>query len=270
MALEHLRSKELEIAIAIAMKRVRTCFILVALILGGCSPFTTRSNVATEREPSPNLDERRPNFVIIHHTGSGSVTRALRTLTDPAREVSSHYVIAREGTVYQLVDERARAWHAGDSQWGGMTDINSASLGIELDNNGTEPFPDVQISALLALLTDIRQRYHIPAANFLGHADIAPKRKTDPSRYFPWQLLAQHGFGIWCDPLLASPPPPSFDIVLALRALGYDVSDVNAAMQAFVLHFVQDEVPFPFTERARATLWCLAAKQTGQIPEPSR
>jgi N-acetylmuramoyl-L-alanine amidase len=105
--------------------------------------------------------------------------------------VSAHYVIARDGTVYQLVDERARAWHAGDSLWGGMTDLNSASLGIELDNNGAEPFPDVQISALLALLTDLQQRYRIPARNFLGHADIAPKRKGDPSPYFPWQLLAQ-------------------------------------------------------------------------------
>jgi N-acetylmuramoyl-L-alanine amidase len=266
IAIEHLRIKELETAIA--MKRVVTYLIFVALMLGGCSPFTTHSNVATEREPSPNHDERRPNFVIIHHAGSSVVAEALRTLTDPQGEVSSHYVIGRDGTVYQLVDERARAWHAGDSQWGGMTDINSASLGIELDNNGTEPFPDVQISALLELLTDIQRRYHIPTGNFLGHADIAPKRKTDPSRYFPWQLLAQHGFGIWCDPLLATPPPPSFDIPLALRALGYDVSDVGAAMQAFVLHFVHDDVPFPFSEGARAMLWCLATNQTGQTPEP--
>jgi N-acetylmuramoyl-L-alanine amidase len=249
------------------MKGVGTYLIFVALLLGACSSFTARSKVATERQPSPNHDERRPNFVIIHHTGSSSVARALRTLTDPAREVSAHYVIARDGTVYQLVDERARAWHAGDSQWGGMTDLNSASLGIELDNNGAEPFPDVQISALLALLTDLQQRYRIPARNFLGHADIAPKRKADPSPYFPWQLLAQHGFGIWCDPVLAGPPPPSFDVPLALRGLGYDVSDVSAAMQAFVLHFAHDDVPLPFSERARAMLWCLSANQTGRTPE---
>jgi N-acetyl-anhydromuramyl-L-alanine amidase AmpD len=100
------------------MKGVGIYVIFVALLLSACSPFTTRSKVATERQPSPNHDERRPNFVIIHHTGSSSVARALHTLTDPAREVSAHYVIARDGTVYQLVDERARAWHAGDSQWG--------------------------------------------------------------------------------------------------------------------------------------------------------
>lgn len=268
MAIEPLRIKELEFAIA--MKHVGACVMFVALMLGGCSPFTTRSSVATEREPSPNHDERRPNFVIIHHTGSSTVAQALRTLTDPGREVSAHYAIGRDGTVYQLVDERARAWHAGDSQWAGMTDLNSASLGIELDNNGTEPFPDVQISALLALLTDIQRRYHIPTGNFLGHADIAPKRKTDPSRYFPWQLLAQHGFGIWCDPLPANPPPPSFDIPLALRALGYDVSDISTAMRAFVLHFVHDDVPLPFSERARTMLWCLSANPTGQTPEPSQ
>lgn len=252
------------------MKCVGTGLILAALVLDACTPFAMRSNVATEREPSPNHDERRPNLVIIHHTGNGIVTDALRTLTNPVRAVSSHYLIGRDGTVYQLVDELSRAWHAGDSRWGSLTDINSSSLGIELDNNGAEPFPDVQISALLELLADIQRRYQIPARNFLGHADIAPRRKTDPSRYFPWQRLAEHGFGMWCDPLPASPAPPTFDIALALRALGYDVSDLNAAMRAFVLHFVQDDVPFLLNERARTMLWCLSTNPPGQAPEPAQ
>src|SRR5258706_14697731 len=106
-----------------------------------------RADVPLEWRPSPNFDERRPNYVIIHATSDDTAEDALRTLTDPQRKVSSHYLIGRDGTVYQLVDERARAWHAGESQWGPDTDINSGSLGIELDNNGREPFSNVQISA---------------------------------------------------------------------------------------------------------------------------
>src|SRR5690606_37171317 len=153
---------------------------------------------------------RRPGYVILHHTTNDDVERALRTLTDPAREVSAHYVIARTGEVYQLVDERHRAWHAGRSQWGGDYDLNSSSIRIELDNSGDEPFPSAQIDALLRLLADIRSRYGLPPANVLAHADVAPGRKVDPSAWFPWRLLAQHGFGLWCDPPFP-PAPEGFD-----------------------------------------------------------
>ena len=102
--------------------------------------------------PSPNHNARRPNFVILHDTSNSTVDRALRTLTDPAREVSAHYLIGRDGTLYQLVDESRRAWHAGASYWGGDTDLNSASIGIELDNTGAEPYSEAQILSLLDLL----------------------------------------------------------------------------------------------------------------------
>lgn len=194
--------------------------------------------------------------MIVHHTGDDTLGEALGTLTDPGRAVSAHYLIGRDGAVHQLVDERARAWHAGESKWGANTDINSSSLGIELDNNGREPFPGAQISALLALLADIQTRYSVPKANVLGHADVAPRRKTDPSRHFPWKTLAEHGFGLWCDPPYAERPVP-FDDAVELQALGYDVSDVEAAIGAFKLHFLADESSRVMNDQDRALLHCL-------------
>ncbi|HSN20876.1 MAG TPA: N-acetylmuramoyl-L-alanine amidase [Usitatibacter sp.] len=228
---------------------------LVLLLLAAACAQPQRPNVPSTWYPSPSFDERRPNLVVIHHTSDATAEQALATLTDPVREVSAHYLVARDGTVYQLVDERKRAWHAGVSQWGADTDVNSASIGIELDNDGEEPFPDAQIAALLALLGDLKARYHIPTANFVGHADVAPGRKVDPSPYFPWHTLAVYGFGLWCD----SPPPEApagFDPVLALQALGYDVSDPAAAMRAFELHYGEGDEP-GLTEHAKAVLACL-------------
>lgn len=246
------------------MALMRTCLIavLLALALAACAPMPQRAGIPTEWQASPNFNERKPNFVILHHTSDDTVEQALRSLSDPLRSVSAHYLIARDGRIIQLVDERARAWHAGESKWGADTDLNSASLGIELDNNGFEPFPDAQISALLRLLADIKERYHIPSANFLGHADVAPGRKVDPSRYFPWKTLAEHGFGLWCDPPLAQPPLP-FDPALELRALGYDTEDLAAAMRAFKLHFLPDEPSPELDDHGRALLYCLYRKSAG-------
>jgi N-acetylmuramoyl-L-alanine amidase len=244
------------------MTSIRTSLLALSLVLVACAPVPQRAGVPTTWRGSPNFNERKPNFVVMHHTSDDSVDQALRTLTNPARGVSAHYLIGRDGTIIQLVDERARAWHAGESKWGSDTDLNSASLGIELDNNGHEPFADAQISALLRLLADIKERYHIPAANFLGHADVAPKRKTDPSRYFPWKALADHGFGLWCDPPFAQPSLPA-DAALELRALGYDTDDVAAAVRAFKLHFLPDELSSGLDERGRALLYCLYQKAAG-------
>jgi len=229
--------------------------------------MASHAKTPVEWRPSANYDERRPNYVIIHHTSNDNVEAALNTLTlagpDTTRAVSAHYLISRDGKIMQLVDERHRAWHAGASQWGNSTDLNSASIGIELDNNGEEPFAEPQITALLALLRDISTRYPIPTANYLAHADVAPRRKSDPSRYFPWQRLAQEGFGIWCDEqqLALAELPTSFDSKLALATLGYDTSDVNAAIQAFKLHFVQSDVEPVLNERDQRVLNCLVEKQ---------
>jgi N-acetylmuramoyl-L-alanine amidase len=242
------------------MTLIRTV-LLIALpaLLAACAPAPQRAGIPTTWQGSPNFNERRPNFVILHHTGDDSAEQALRTLSSPPRSVSAHYLIGRDGGIIQLVDERARAWHAGESKWGADTDLNSASLGIELDNNGREPFSDAQIASLLKLLADIRQRYHIPGANYLGHADVAPRRKTDPSRYFPWKTLAENGFGLWCDPPYPA-PPPAFDATSALRALGYDSGNSEAALRAFRLHFLQDESAPEWTDLSRALVYCLYQK----------
>jgi N-acetylmuramoyl-L-alanine amidase len=237
-------------------------FLLLLLALSACAPLPQRAGIPTEWQGSPNFNERRPNLVILHHTSDDSVAQALRTLTNPRRQASAHYLVGRDGMIIQLVDERARAWHAGESKWGADTDINSASLGIEVDNNGHEAFPEAQISALLRLLADIQQRYHIPAANFVGHADIAPRRKVDPSRFFPWRTLAQHGFGLWCDPPYAQPPLP-VDTELELRALGYDTADLVAAMHAFKQHYLPAEQSSELDEQGRALLYCLLRKSAG-------
>lgn len=245
-----------------ASSRARASLFAVALAcaLAACTPAPVRTTLPSQWKPSPNFNERQPTFVVIHHTSDANAAISLDTLSDPERKVSAHYLIVKDGTIIQLVDERKRAWHAGKSLWGSDADINSSSIGIELDNNGEEPFSAKQIDALLALLTDISKRYRIPAANVLGHADVAPARKTDPSRYFPWRTLADHGFGLWC----YAPPaelPPNFDSTMALQALGYDVSDLAAAIQAFKLHFVQDDVSPDLRDSDLRVLDCLATRK---------
>jgi len=233
--------------------------IAIALSSAGCAPRPVRSSLASAWWPSPNFNERRPNYIVLHHTGSSSLDAALVTLSSPDKQVSVHYVVARDGRIVQLVDERARAWHAGDSRWGPITDMNSASIGIELDNDGVEAFPAVQITALIALLRDICARERIPATHVIGHADVAPGRKTDPSAMFPWDALAAAGFGFWCAPPLPA-AADSFDTLIGLQSFGYDVSDAAAALRAFRLHFNRDETsPLP-TEHERALVQCLSRR----------
>jgi len=240
-------------------------YVIAAALLAACAPLPRAGDASALWQPSPNFDERRPGFVVIHATGSDTAAHAMRTLTDTRRRVSAHYLIARDGTLYQLVDERARAWHAGVSSWGANTDLNSVSLGIELDNNGDEPFPDVQIAALIRLLDGIRGRYRIAPSNYVGHGDVAPTRKVDPSRHFPWATLARHGFGLWCDPPWPEPPSAD-DPALALRALGYDVSEFEAAIRAFKRHFTQDDTTAELTLRDRGMLHCLLARKAATLP----
>lgn len=190
--------------------------------------------------PSPNWNQRKLpiSMVVLHYTGMESAEAALAQLCDPAKEVSAHYMIEEDGTVHRLVREDRRAWHAGKSYWRGITDVNSASIGIELVNPGHEfgyvPFPDAQMEALLPLLSDIVQRYDIPRANVVGHSDIAPARKTDPGELFDWDLLAAHRLTL-PTPRVKMPSPYENDgaFFLALERYGYDISDQVAAMRAF-------------------------------------
>jgi N-acetylmuramoyl-L-alanine amidase len=242
-------------------------------ILAACAPMPADQGRGALWQASPNHDQRRPNFVILHQTSNDNVAAALKTLTDPQRKVSAHYLIARDGTLIQLVDENARAWHAGESWWGGTSDLNSASIGIELDNTGDEPFAEAQIVRLLALLGELRERYRIPQANILAHGDIAPGRKVDPSRLFPWQRLARHGFGLWCE-APAPAAPAGFDAMLGLQALGYDTTAPGTARQAFRRHFRGSEIDAELAPDEQALLHCLLQNKLsrdlrGQITPPS-
>ena len=238
--------------------------VALALVLAGCAPAPSRIGARAQWTPSPSFNERRPNIVVLHHTSNDTVRDALRTLTDPAREVSAHYLVGRDGSLHQLVDERHRAWHAGDSRWGAISDLNSVSIGIELDNNGREPFPRAQTDALLTLLAELKTRYSIPRANFIGHADVAPGRKVDPSSHFPWRMLAERGYGLWCAaPLPAA--PPGLDFALGLRALGYNTANLEASIRAFKLHFIQDDDSARITQREQDMLHCLLEQRATSL-----
>jgi len=185
-----------------------------------------------------NFNLRKPNYVIIHHTAQGSCDSTFRTFTLTRTQVSAHYVICADGTINHMLNDYLRAWHAGAAKWGNVTDMNSCSIGIELDNNGLVPFQPQQINSLLVLLDSLKHRYNIPSANFIGHGDIAPSRKVDPSAYFPWQQLAEKGFGLWYGDTSKVIVPVDFNNKQALRIVGYDVRDSSAAIKAFKRHFI--------------------------------
>ncbi|MBF9236988.1 N-acetylmuramoyl-L-alanine amidase [Hymenobacter sp. BT683] len=250
-----------------------------------------------------NFNLRKPNMVIIHHTAQDSTAQTLKTFTLTRTQVSAHYVIGRDGQVFHMLNDYLRAWHGGVAKWGNDTDINSSSIGIELDNNGLQPFAEPQLTSLLNVLAGLKKAYNIPTANFIGHSDIAPSRKTDPSVLFPWKRLADNGFGLWYDagPLPSPDPVPALPLdslvalagprtlpgtVLlpadsaiidaqlaaansatsafkpqeALRIIGYDTRNLPAAIQAFKLHFIQQNVNAPLTEADNRILFNLYKK----------
>ena len=187
-----------------------------------------------------NFDLRKPNFVVIHHTAQNSCEQTLKTFTLERTKVSAHYVICKDGTIHHMLNDYMRAWHGGISKWGNNIELNSSSIGIELDNNGFEPFDTAQINSLLLLLAQLKQQYKIPEANFIGHSDIAPTRKVDPNIQFPWHLLAQKGYGVWFEPDAKLNLPSQMSIPFALAMVGYDVKDTTAAILAFKRHFRAD------------------------------
>jgi N-acetylmuramoyl-L-alanine amidase len=198
-------------------------------------------NELVHREaPSPNWDERMlpVTMVVLHYTGMQRAEDALERMCDAKAKVSAHYMIDEDGTVTRMVPEEKRAWHAGKSYWRGITDVNSASVGIELVNPGHEwgyrPFTDAQMEALVPLLAEIVQRHQIPIANVVGHSDIAPARKEDPGELFEWEMLARYKLAL-------KTPKPRISLIydepsaffLALERWGYDIADGHAAVRAF-------------------------------------
>jgi N-acetylmuramoyl-L-alanine amidase len=218
-----------------------------------------QNGIVSEWVGTVNFNLRKPNFVILHHTAQDSVQQTLKTFTLKQTNVSAHYVIARDGKVIHMLNDYLRAWHAGNGSWGRDTDINSSSIGIELDNNGFEPFSDIQINSLLALLTKLKKDYNIPIQNIIGHADIAPTRKKDPSALFPWKLLAANGFGVWPDEELPC-PPPEFNVEQGLQVIGYNTKNLSAAITAFKLHYIQTEVNDILDEKTVSTIYSIYKK----------
>jgi N-acetylmuramoyl-L-alanine amidase len=203
--------------------------------------------------PSPNRGARdgaTVDTLVLHYTGMASAVAALDRLCDPAAEVSAHYLIAEDGTVYRLVPEDARAWHAGASFWAGATNLNSRSIGIELANAGHDgglpDFPEPQMAALTALARDIVGRHGIASHRVLGHSDIAPERKQDPGERFDWARLAHAGVGIWpaAEVVPDIGPPDILTVQHGLARFGYRVDPTGihdpqtaCVLRAFQRHF---------------------------------
>jgi len=193
--------------------------------------------------PSPNFGERLlpVSMVVIHYTGMPTAADALDRLTDAASGVSAHYVVAEDGVVVRLVDEGKRAWHAGKSFWRGVTDVNSASVGIEIVNPGHEfgyrPFPEPQMAAVEDLVRGIVGRFGVGPRDVVGHSDIAPARKDDPGELFDWLRLAGVGLADRVPVAAADPNWTDAGFMAALGRYGYDVTDAAAAVVAFQRHF---------------------------------
>ncbi|WCT12338.1 N-acetylmuramoyl-L-alanine amidase [Mucilaginibacter jinjuensis] len=194
-----------------------------------------------------NLNLRKPNYVILHYTAQDSLQQTINTFSQVRTQVSAHYVVGKDGRIVHMLNDYLRAWQAGVSKWGSITDMNSCSIGIEIDNNGNEPFTEPQIKSLLILLAQLKKNYNIPQANFIGHADIAPGRKPDPGPFFPWKRLAEKGFGYWSDDIVV-PAPDNFDYVTAFKLMGYDTRNINGTIDAFKRHFIQTDITPQMTQ----------------------
>lgn len=214
---------------------------------------------------SPNFNERALpiSMVVLHYTEMKPVETAIEKMCDPDAEVSAHYCITEEGEVIRLVPEDKRAWHAGASYWRGHKDVNSASIGIELDHPGHglgyREFAEAQIDALVPLLHRIVRDYDIPRANVVGHSCVAPARKIDPGELFPWDRLAEYG--------LCLPKPEKLDLgdpfdndgsfYLALERFGYDITDGHKAVEAFQRRWRPDRIDGQIDGQIRAILFQL-------------
>jgi len=214
--------------------------------------------------PSPNFDDRAlpVTMLVLHYTGMPDAASAIQWLANPASKVSAHYVVTEEGQIIHMVNEAKRAWHAGRAYWRGISDINSASIGIEIVNPGHEwgyrPFPAAQIEALIPLVHDILDRHHITRGNVVGHSDVAPARKQDPGELFPWATLAR---------LRLALPRPTRNLVdphwsdggfmLALERFGYDITNAEAAVRAFQRRFRPELIDGVIDGECRALLLAL-------------
>ena len=201
-------------------------------------------SLVVSHRPSPNFNARTQpvSMLVLHYTGMKTGEAAIERLCDPDAGVSAHYVVEEDGRVLQLVAESDRAWHAGRGAWAGVSDVNSASIGIEIVNGGHEfglpPFPALQIESVITLCRDILGRHPIAPTNIIGHSDMAPNRKEDPGERFPWAQAAAAGIGLW--PGDEAPADGIDDVASALQTIGYPLDDevsVEQAITAFQRRF---------------------------------
>lgn len=200
--------------------------------------------------PSPNFEERKPGIplclVVMHFTGMETAEAAITRMCDPATKVSAHYTIMENGDIVQLVDESKRAFHAGQSYWRGITDVNSASIGIELINpghdHGYRPFPAAQIKAAMSLAQDIVTRHGMdPRMALVGHSDVAPVRRKDPGELFPWKEFADAGMGFWPAPRDYSPATDA-EILKLFHEIGYETVQPYHTVLAFQRHYYPENL----------------------------
>lgn len=213
---------------------------------------------------SPNCNDRKlpVSMVVLHYTEMKPVETAIERLCDPEAQVSAHYLISEEGEVTLLVPEEKRAWHAGVSFWRGVKDVNSASIGIELDHPGHglgyRPFADAQIDALVPLLARIVRKYDVARANVVAHSDIAPARKLDPGELFPWERLAEYGLALPVPKIeLGDPFDNDGAFYLALERFGYDITDGRKAVEAFQRRWRPHRIDGEIDGEVRAILFQL-------------
>lgn len=213
---------------------------------------------------SPNFGQRLLpiSMAVIHYTEMATADAALQRMCDPEAEVSAHYLITEAGEVIRLVPEEQRAWHAGASYWRGHKDVNSASIGIELDHPGHalgyRPFADAQVEALVPLLARMVKAHDIPRANVIGHSDVAPARKTDPGELFPWERLAEYGLALPTpDIKLGDPFDNDGAFYLGLERFGYDITDGHKAVEAFQRRWRPQRIDGQIDGQIRAILFQL-------------
>ncbi|HTH97754.1 MAG TPA: N-acetylmuramoyl-L-alanine amidase [Stellaceae bacterium] len=226
--------------------------------------------------PSPNHGPRTGghaiDILLLHYTGMKNRESALDRLCDPAAEVSCHYLIDEDGTIWNLVDENRRAWHAGEAFWAGSRDINSRSIGIELVNPGHEygyrSFPAAQMNILAELAKDIMERHQIPRQRVLGHSDVAPQRKMDPGELFDWAWLAARGIGVF--PSFAA-SAPEIEPGLALAEIGYEIGHNGpdtGTIIAFQRHFLADRLSGTLDTETCRRIAQVHAAMMGRVEEP--
>lgn len=224
--------------------------------------------------PSPNCGDRpgdtkgdrKVDILVLHYTGMQSGAAALDRLCDPVASVSSHYLVEEDGTIFQLVDEYKRAWHAGRGQWQECDDVNSGSIGIEIVNPGHEfgyrAFPDSQIDAVIALCRDILTRHDIRPDRIIAHSDMAPDRKEDPGELFPWDRLAANGIGLWtsAEPTKDDDACTETEFDAMLDRLGYGPNDTLKRRIAFQRHWRPSDISGKLDGECTAILRSLLAK----------